>query len=209
MQHLTHLPSLASVSQQPYPTLKLNAPYDEVLGKDLPRFLQWSILIIGSPGSGKSSLLLKLANQLVRNTGKNLLYNINEEPLKQGSVIARARDLKINDVRIKLYDGNDIDTLRQHLATGKYAYCFIDSMTNFRNASDEEVLKLKDEFPSVSFIFISMVDSYNKAKVSKNIEHLVYAVYRTSVDKKTGQCILRMQKSRYGAPRKDFDIFAL
>lgn len=207
MPNLT-LPSLSSIYQQPYPTLKLQSPYRELLGKDLPRG-QFSILIIGSPGSGKSSLLLKIANQLVRTTGKSLLYNINEEPIKQGSIIARARDLKINDPRIKLYDGNDVETLGEHLATGQYGYCFIDSMTNFPHATDAEIMELTQEFPNVSFIFISMVDEYNKAKVSKDIEHLVYAVYRTSVEKKTGRCIITMKKSRYGAERKTFDIFEL
>jgi len=202
---LPELPSAATVRQSNYLSIPLPSPYAELLGK-LPRQVQFSMMIYGEPGSGKSSLSLKIANVLAKATNKYVLYNANEEPLESGSINLRLNMLNINDTRIKILDARDFDILQMHLRTGKYKFCVIDSLNNFEGVSDMDVLNLMQEFPNVSFIFLSMVDKQNKAKATKTFEHLVFAVYFTE-NSKTGEAIVRLKKSRYGATLREMNIF--
>lgn len=203
MPELPPLPSAASVVKMPYRALSLPSPYGEFFGK-LPRDKQFSIFIYGENGTGKSSLSMRLAETLVRATGKNILYNGNEEPLETGSLTLRLKLLNIRDPRIKLLDTEDFNVLLSYLSTGDYAYCFIDSFNNL-NIPQIEVLNMLQYYPNVSFVILGQVDKSGKHKGSEDWKHMLYAVYRT--EKKDGVRTAYLEKSRYGATLRELEIF--
>jgi len=61
MTTLPPLPNAANVRHQNYVLLPLPEPYSELLGK-LPRTSQFSIMLYGKNGTGKSTFSLKLAS---------------------------------------------------------------------------------------------------------------------------------------------------
>jgi hypothetical protein len=134
MQALPELPNAATIARQHFPILSLPSPFRELFGEKLPRPPhQWTMLMFGDTGSGKSSLALKFAKELAKTTGKYVLYNANQEPLESNSVNIRLKSLGIHDPRIHILDARNFHTLKLYLATGKYAYCFVDSLNKLRH----------------------------------------------------------------------------
>lgn len=199
------LPDANLVRQQNYPSLPLPAPYDKFLG-NLPRTAQFTMLLYGAGGTGKSTLSLKLADLFAKQNNARVLYNANEEPIATGTLKLRLDLLNINDKRIEFLDTALFSAVLQYLKTGRYKYCFIDSVNNF-DVPDTDVLQLQYLFPEVSFVFLSQVNKSGKAKSDEELKHLVYAVYKTERDMKTGVRRAILEKSRYGATMREMTIF--
>jgi hypothetical protein len=53
------------------------------------------------------------------------------------------------------------------------------------------------------------VDNDNKPEVEKNFQHLVFAIYVTKLNIKTGEHTVFLKKSRYAPTSRQADIFAL
>jgi predicted ATP-dependent serine protease len=208
MQHTTILPPLpnaSTVRQQNYAVLPLPAPYDALLGK-LPRTAQFSLLLYGENGTGKSTLSLRLAELFARITNKRVLYNGNEEPVETGTLKLRLDMLGIHDRRIDFLDSKIFADLEAYLKSGQYAYAFVDSVNNY-DVPDTRVLQLQYDFPAISFVFLSQMNKSGQSRASETLKHLVSAVYRTQKDTEAGVRSVHLEKSRYGATMREMVIF--
>ena len=82
-------------------------------------------LIGGSPGVGKSTLLLKVAGDLA-SSGRRILYVSGEESLAQ--IHIRARRLNCLSDELFLLSEINIEHIKENLLGGKFEVCIIDSM---------------------------------------------------------------------------------
>lgn len=205
MTTLPPLPNAGNVRQQNYVLLPLPEPYSDLLGK-LPRTAQFSIMLYGKNGTGKSTFSLRLAELFARLTNKRILYNGNEEPVKSGTLKLRLDMLGIQDTRIEFLDSPIAADLIAYLETGDYPFCFVDSVNNF-DVPDTEILNLQYRFLNVSFVFLSQVNKAGKAKANESLQHMVDAVYLTRKNIKTGERTVHLEKSRYGATMREMTIF--
>ncbi len=82
-------------------------------------------LIGGSPGVGKSTLLLKIGSNLA-NSNKNVLYISGEESL--GQIKLRANRLKANSAKLFMLSEIQLETILSELNSKKYDVLIIDSI---------------------------------------------------------------------------------
>jgi predicted ATP-dependent serine protease len=162
--------TLYDVSRMPYQRLGLRGDWHAFVGS-VPATEQWTMLVSGPSGSGKSSFCLGLAKELSR--FGHVLYVAAEERLKSGTIRIRAKVMHITSQRIWIYDTISISDVVEELKTGRYAYCLIDSVQELR-ATVEESLELKEQFPDISFIFVAQADAAERRSLGGHkVKHMV------------------------------------
>lgn len=172
--------SLSDAVRVPYEGLRLSPEWRGFLG-DVPASSQFNILVSGPSGTGKSTLCLQLAKEFTR--FGDLLYICAEETAMSGTIRKRARILNVSSRRIILYDTKDLQDIERELATGKYRFCFIDSIQEV-TASEMDLIGIMDRHPEVAFIFVAQVDwSERFSKGSSSWRHRVDIRIWTYADK--------------------------
>lgn len=164
-------------------------------------------LIGGSPGVGKSTLLLKTSMNLAKN--KNVLYVSGEESASQ--IRLRAERLgKIED-NLYLLNSIDLESIEENLRSQKYQVCVIDSIqTMFSNAISSApgsvsqvrectflLLRLAKEL-QISIFIIGHITKDGAIAGPRILEHMVDCVLYFEGDPSKGLRILRSFKNRFG-----------
>jgi len=190
---MTTLPTAADLVKRSHAIMPLPEPYRSLFG-DLPLKQQWTILLYGTPGSGKSTLSLQLADVVAKTLALPVLYCTNEESTQSNSLALRLRLAGIHNPRIEFCDSRSLHDVEQHLQRGRYSVCVIDSINNFYEP-DIDVLRMSERFANVSFVFCGQIGKDRKLRSNAQWEHLVYAVYKTSIE--DGVHLVQVTKSRY------------
>lgn len=187
--------------------LNLSTKYAKFLGK-LPSDWQWTMLIYGPSHGGKSSFALQFAQELANNGA--VLYNNNEENLGGGTLQDKLRGLGIYHKNIAFYDDTDIDGLRELLASKKYRFCIMDSLSKLAKSNRVKgktttALSIFDwykEYPHVSFVHVLF--STKDGDTYKGETDLLFLV-DLAVEVKAGvaSCMI---KNRYKHPKKDMEL---
>lgn len=120
----------------------------------LPINKGWNCTIFGASFNGKSTFALYFAMQCTQ--FGNVLYINAEEDTHKGTLQNKLRQ---NNIKSKKHsfdfaDTTDIGEIRKLLSSGKYKYCFRDSIHAFAKWNDVKVLNLWMEFrdfPEISF----------------------------------------------------------
>lgn len=196
---------------------------DNILGGITPSSV---ILLTGTPGAGKSTLSLQIANSCTKNEHISL-YNTGEESLYQVRKVAKrlnfkhgfiaGQDIMVNDViehAKKLHNSNKNKQLFitcdsiQTLDDGKYANGLTNSMTQVRVV--EMLTDFCKETFSVGFL-IGQVTKDGEFSGKQAIKHTVDVHLHLSIDlaKKSetyGERILEVQKNRFGVAGKRFAV---
>ncbi|RAX54511.1 DNA repair protein RadA [Helicobacter sp. 16-1353] len=165
-------------------------------------------LIGGSPGVGKSTLLLKTSINLSKN--KNVLYVSGEESAAQ--IRLRAERLGKIEENLYLLNSIDLESIEQNLRSKKYQICVIDSIqTMFSSAISSApgsvsqvrectflLLRLAKEL-QISIFIIGHITKEGSIAGPRILEHMVDCVLYFEGDPSREIRILRSFKNRFGA----------
>jgi predicted ATP-dependent serine protease len=144
-----------------YVPLHLTQYARQVLGRPEQGF---STFAWGLQGSGKSHLGLKLADEMSRPGGGASLLVMGEEKEGSAPMLLRAKRMRVNPRNVHVLYTTTLDAIRTALSSGRYAFAVIDSINVFARGKTtaEDVLRLRQEFPKVSFFFIGHADKSNR-----------------------------------------------
>ncbi|QOP41615.1 DNA repair protein RadA [Sulfurimonas marina] len=185
----------------------LDVELDNVLGGGIvPGSLT---LIGGSPGVGKSTLLLKVGSNIA-STGKNVLYVSGEESASQIKI--RANRLKSNHDTLYLLSEIRLEQILVELQERKYDFLIIDSIQtiyseNISSAPGSvtqvrqitfELMRIAKEQDIATFI-IGHITKEGSIAGPRVLEHMVDTVLYFEGDSSQELRILRGFKNRFGA----------
>ena len=189
--------------------------FDQVLGADDPGIVPGSVILIaGSPGVGKSTLLLQVASRI-----PNSLYFSAEESLLQLKM--RADRLGIKQKEVLVSAERDVGRILAAVRANTPKLVVIDSIqTVFDETSAgtpgsiiqvREIVWRLSQFAkhnAVAFIVIGHITKEGSIAGPKVLEHLVDTVLYLEGEKRTGLRLLRVEKNRYG-PLDEVGIYQL
>ena len=166
------------ILKERYDMLKLSAMFKSIMG-NLPATKQWTMLLHGIAGGGKSTYSLLVAKEL-SNFG-NVLYGNFEEAI--GCTLqAKLKLTKLeNNRKIHFIEPNTEDEFWKLLNTKAYKYAVVDSLSHIAKQEKQVGVfwdKLK-EHPNTSFIFICHALKSKDGKSETNyrgastLEHIV------------------------------------
>ena len=128
----------------------------DFIGNPSPGF---SVLVSAPPKFGKSILCTNWAGYLARNHGK-VLYVAREEGLDD-TLKAKLKNVAHPNLTVSDYMPDNLED---------FEYVFLDSITRLR-LSPYDLNQLKENYPGVSFIFVSQVNKSGKARGSNEFAH--------------------------------------
>ena len=190
--------------------------FDIVLGGGI---VQGGLYLIGgSPGVGKSTLLLKVSGGLAKQ-GQKILYVSGEESASQ--IKMRATRLNCVDKNLFLLNEIELNTIKSHLIQSDFKVCIIDSIQTIYSSSNPstpgsvsqvrevtfELMRLAKEYAIAIFI-IGHITKEGSIAGPRVLEHMVDCVLYFEGDPSKELRILRGFKNRFGTT-SDVGIFEM
>ncbi|RUM66879.1 MAG: DNA repair protein RadA [Sulfurospirillum sp.] len=166
-------------------------------------------LIGGSPGVGKSTLLLKIGSNLAKN-GKKVLYVSGEESL--GQIKIRANRLEANDENLFLLSEIDLGQVFVELSSNEYEVLIVDSIqtlySNSINSAPGSVSQVREitfelmrysKDKSVATFIIGHITKEGSIAGPRVLEHMVDTVLYFEGEANRELRLLRGFKNRFGS----------
>lgn len=176
------------------------------------------ILIGGSPGIGKSTLLLQLSNIFAIQNLK-VLYVSAEESLPQTTL--RAERLKVNNENIYILSETEFSSIKHHIDCLKPDILIVDSIQIIYKSeigaspgSIVQVRYLATEFMHIAkgcgipTFLVGHITKTGDIAGPKALEHIVDVVLEFEGEKQNGFRLLRSVKNRFG-PTDDIALFQM
>lgn len=190
--------------------------FDRVLGGGI--VLGSAILIGGSPGVGKSTLLLQVLTELSR-MKQHVLYVTGEESLAQ--VASRSRRLNLHCDNVSLLVDTQVENIIREAKKHKPRVMVVDSIqtifTEHLNSAPGSVSQVRESAAQlVRFAKISNIALFIVGHVTKDgaiagprvLEHMVDTVLYFEGESNNRYRIIRAMKNRFGAIN-ELGIFAM
>jgi predicted ATP-dependent serine protease len=161
-----------------YKATPLPKHYKQILG-NLPDEFQWTMLLHGAEGSGKSTYAMMLAKEFTKRN--YVIYGNFEEAIgptliEKLKLISKDRTCGEDISKIHLLKNNTESELWRQLNTGKYKYCVVDSLSEITN-SDKKIIEFWEKvkkYPKISFILIGYARRKDKNyRGMSSIGHIV------------------------------------
>ncbi len=184
--------------------------FDRVLGGGLvPGQV---VLCSGPPGSGKSTLVLAVADSLAARTRTTVLYISGEESVAQ--IAVRAKRIGADSEYLLLADDTDLSTVIGHIEAqaDELGLVIIDSVQTLSSAEVDgraggvtqvmevaQVLTRIAKSRGIPMILIGQVTKDSNVAGPRALEHIVDATLSLDGDKHTSLRLLRAVKNRFGS----------
>ncbi len=204
------------VEEEIYRYSSQDSELDNVLGGGIvPGSLT---LIGGSPGVGKSTLLLKIGSNIA-SMGKNVLYVTGEE--SAGQIKLRANRLNSNQDKLYLLSEIRLDQILVELQERRYEFLIIDSIqtiyseaitsapgsvTQVRQITFELMRIAKER--DIAIFIIGHITKEGSIAGPRVLEHMVDTVLYFEGDSSQELRILRGFKNRFG-PTSEIGVFEM
>ena len=184
--------------------------FDRVLGGGL--VAGQVCLLSGAPGSGKSTLVLAVADSLAKRTGQRVLYVSGEESVQQ--IAVRAKRVGADSEHLLLADDTDLAHVIGHIEHSgpDVALVIIDSIQTIATAEVDgraggvnqvmavaQVLTRVAKSRGLPMILIGQVTKDASVAGPRALEHIVDATLSLDGDKHTSLRLLRSVKNRFGS----------
>lgn len=166
-----------------FETLSLTGEYKDLIGIPSKNF---SAMVYGMPGSGKTTWCIRFAKYLAQYHGLKVLFATIEEGINH-TAAEKLKRLQAAHVNLSI-----ADYMPDNLST--YHVVFIDSINSFRYSTDD-LRALRNSYPGIIFIYIFQVTKEGKFKGSQEYEHDVDVVIRAE----DGVVSTVGSKNRFGA----------
>jgi DNA repair protein RadA/Sms len=167
------------------------------------------ILFAGAPGSGKSTLSLRLADNYAR-MGKNVLYSSGEE--SKGQIALRAKRMGISDDRIRITNETSLEVLLGHIEDVQPELLIVDSLQTLASSeipgsvgsisqSKEaaNVLTRIAKTKNIAMILVNQILKSGDFAGSEGVLHIVDCGLMLQSDSESPLKFLRALKNRFGA----------
>ncbi|MGB2968731.1 MAG: DNA repair protein RadA [Candidatus Nanopelagicales bacterium] len=170
------------------------------------------VLCSGPPGSGKSTLVLAVADALAKRTAKRVLYVSGEESVEQ--IAIRAKRIGADSEHLLLADDTDLSMVIGHIEdhASELALVIIDSVQTVASAEVDgraggvtqvmevaTVLTRIAKSRNIPMILIGQVTKDSNVAGPRALEHIVDATLSLDGDKHTSLRLLRSVKNRFGS----------
>lgn len=166
------------------------------------------VLFSGSPGSGKSTLSIAIAEQFAH-MGKIVLYSSGEESEQQ--IGLRAQRMNVTSDNIKIVNETNLETLLGYIDHEKPEVVIVDSLQTIASTeisgSIGSIQQSKEaahtltriaKTQNISMVLINQVVKSGEFAGSEAIQHIVDATMMLESDSDTPLKFLRATKNRFG-----------
>ncbi len=176
------------------------------------------VLIAGEPGTGKSTLILQIADNLSRK-GLKVIYVNGEESAEQ--IKMRADRLKVSGENIELLPETSVDLIVDSVSSLKPDVLFVDSVqtlfSDVFSSTPGSVVQVREAVARITSLskrtgipslLVGHITKEGTVAGPKTVEHTVDAVLYFESDAKGMFRILRAVKNRYG-PTDEIGVFSM
>lgn len=207
--HQSRPTTLNRISTQSEPRYKTNiSEFDRVLGGGI---VKGSLILLGgSPGIGKSTLLLQISN-ILSQKGLRVLYVSGEESLNQVKLRANRFKIKGNS-NLYLYAETDMSSIKNAVQSLQPDILIIDSVQTMQEpdvdslpGSVSQIRKITVDLMHVakdngiSIFLVGHITKNGALAGPKTLEHMVDTVMIFEGDQHHNYRVLRADKNRFGS----------
>lgn len=167
------------------------------------------ILLAGTPGAGKSTMCLAIANNIA-NSGKTVLYVSGEE--SEAQISLRAKRMGVNSENIIVAHETHAEAVLYYCEQESPDFCIIDSIQTLgvesvksspgslaQSKAVADILTLFAKKEKIAMFLISQVVKSEEFAGSKAIQHIVDVTLKLDLDKESPLRFLRAEKNRFGS----------
>lgn len=157
----------------------------------------FTVLIYGGEGSGKSTFCIRFANHIAKNN--SLYYFATEEGEESDTIIKRVQDNGINNPNITFFEDHEINLIVDRVITNKPKHVIIDSISEIKY-KPEHLLILKKNISGI-FIVISHANKKNDYAGARTLGHFF------DIKLQANKGLVTSRKNRFGQIGKKYVVF--
>lgn len=182
-------------------------------GQEMPGIMPGcSYLFTGTPGAGKSTMALQLADLMAKAAGRNVLYNIGEENRFMVKMRADRMGLSGNFCLTQI---SEVDELMVFCEEMGVEVLFVDSIQTLTDGSltgDRLLVSVAEKLQAwkeKSDVTIFMIGHSTKGGIfagPNRIKHAVDAHAHLKLDSESGNRIFELQKNRFGPAATPYEF---